>query len=115
MFEDLENTLNDIRSELSLYRQLFALSMATLSTKKQVAKFLGVSSATITKYIADGRFKEGVHFFYNDDGKEEFIPEGIVKFKQKSLNSRHEVKKVDKAFNPIARKFLNNRKVVSNG
>lgn len=41
MFEDLENTLKDIRSELSLYRQLFALSMTTLSTKKQVAKIFG--------------------------------------------------------------------------
>ena len=47
MFEDLENTLKDIRSELSLYRQLFALSMTTLSTKKQVAKFLGVSTSTV--------------------------------------------------------------------
>lgn len=115
MFEDLENTLKDIRSELSLYRQLFALSMTTLSTKKQVAKFLGVSTSTVSKYIEDGRFTEEVHYFYNYDGKEEFIPEGIIKFKQELKHRKYEVKKVEKTLNPIASKFLNNRKVVSNG
>lgn len=115
MFEDLENTLKDIRSELRLYRQLFALIMKTLSKKKQVAEFLGISIGTISNYIKDGHFVEEIHYFYNNEGKEEFIPEGIIKFSEEMKHRKYEVKKVEKTLNPIASKFLNNRKVVSNG
>ena len=115
MFEDLENTLKDIRNELSLYRHLFALNMTILSTKKQVAKFLGVSTSTLSKYIEDGRFIEDVHYSYNHISNVEFIPEGIIKFKQELKQRKYEVKKVEKTLNPIASKFLNSRKVVSNG
>ncbi len=115
MFEDLENTLKDIRSELSLYRQLFALSLTMLSTKKQVAKFLGVSTTTVSKYIEDGRFTEEIHFFHNHHDRVEFLPEGIIKFKEEQKYRNFEVQKVEKTLNPIATKFLKNRKVVSNG
>ena len=113
MFKELENILMDIRSELRFNREFFALIMMTLSKKNQVAKFLDVSPSTITTYIEDGRFIEEEHYFYNDEGKEEFIPEGIVKFKLELRYRKYEVKKVEKSLNPIASKFLN--KVVLNG
>lgn len=115
MFENLEKTLEEIRSDLGVYREMFVLFMPILSAKKYVAIFLGVTNTTISNYIDDGRFAEGVHYYYNSNGKEEFIPEGIIKFKQESKNRKHEVKKVEKKINPIASKFLNNRKVVSGG
>lgn len=112
MFEDFEKTLKDIRSELSFCRQLLALSVTTFSTKKQVAKFLEVSTSTISRYIEDGRFVEEVHFFYNNNDKVEFIPEGIIKFKQELKHCKYEVKEVEKILNPIALKFLNDQKGV---
>ena len=65
MFEDLENTLKDIRSELSFYRQLFALIMTTLSIKKQVAKFLGVSTSTITQFLLSSLISNAVYLANN--------------------------------------------------
>jgi len=115
MFKNLEKTLEEIQSDLGVYREIFVLFMPILSSKKYVAIFLGVTNVTISNYIGDGRFVEGIHYYYNSDGKEEFIPEGIIKFKQELKNRKHEVEKVEKKLNPIASKFLNNRKVVSNG
>lgn len=115
MFEALENEIRNMKNEQKFLREYVSLLEITLSTRKQVAKFLGVSTSTVSKYIEDGRFVEEVHYFYNHDGKEEFIPEGIIKFKQDLKHRKYEVKKVEKTLNPIASKFLNNRKVVSNG
>ncbi|MDD5156844.1 hypothetical protein [Sulfurimonas sp.] len=115
MFEALEEALVKILQKLDFQEELLQLTISSLNTKKQVAKFLGVSTSTVSTYIKDGRFTEEIHYFNNQDGKEEFIPEGIIKFKQELKHRKYEVKKVEKTLNPIASKFLNNRKVVSNG
>ena len=49
MFEDLENTLKDIKRELGLYRKLFELIFDNLKTRGQVAKYLKVNPTTIKK------------------------------------------------------------------
>lgn len=103
MFEELENTLKEIKIELGLYRQLFALSIEALTTQKQVAKFLGVSQKTLYLYIKSGVLVEGIHYIKNK--KIEFIPYKIIEFKQQNgckkiaVNVQHQI-------NPIASKFL---------
>lgn len=104
MFEELENTLKDIKNELALYRELFALSVDTLTTQKQVAKFLGISQKTLNTYIKNGILIEGIHYIKNN--KNEFIPYKIIEFKQESSCKKLIVNKVDHCINPLVAKFL---------
>jgi len=110
MFENLENTLIEIKDELKLYRELFALQLDNLRTKNQVAKFLHKDPKTIYNYTKNGTFKEGIHFICKN-GKKEYIPSGIIQYKKEEKTRKKEVKKVEKQLNPIANKFL--RKTVN--
>ena len=103
MFKELENTLNEIKIELGLYRQLFALSIDSLTTQKQVAKFLGVSQKTLYLYIQKSILVEGTHYVKNK--KIEFIPYRIIEFKQQNASKKVAVN-VQHQINPIAVKFL---------
>ena len=106
MFKELENTLNEIKIELGLYRQLFALSIDSLTTQKQVAKFLGVSQKTLYLYIQKSILVEGVHYVRNVRNKKiEFIPYKILEFKQHNAHKKAAVN-VQHQINPIASKFL---------
>lgn len=111
MFEQLEMTLNQIQNELSMNRELLQLMIDSLSTKTQVAKFLGVSSKTVRNYIDDGRFREGVEYFIDENGVEIFIPNGILKFKHEQKQKKYEVKKVEKQLDPVALRFLSKKAV----
>jgi len=106
MFENLENTLIEIKDELKLYRELFALQFDNLRTKKQVAKFLKKDPKTIYNWIKDGTLREGIHLQLDENGKVEFIPEGIIQLKKELREKKIEVKRVEKQLNPIADKFL---------
>jgi intein-encoded DNA endonuclease-like protein len=113
MFEDLENTLKDIKRELALYRKLFELIFDNLKTKTQVARYLKVHPSTINNWTKNGTFEEGIHFIIDENGKKEYIPNGIIEFEEALSKRKIEIKKVEKQFNPIASRFLN--KVVFNG
>ena len=107
MFEDLENTLKDIKRELGLYRKLFELIFDNLKTKSQVAKYLKVNPTTINNWTENGTLKEGIHFIIDENGKKEYIPNGIIEFEEEMKKRKIEIKKVEKQINPIASKFLN--------
>jgi len=111
MFENLENTLNEIKTELRLYGELFALQIDNLRSKNQVARYLKKDPKTIYNYTENGTFKEGIHFTILENGKKEYIPTGILQYKMEERTRKKEVKKVDKQLNPIANKFL--RKTVN--
>ena len=106
MFDQLEITLKTIQYELAMNRELLQLIVDSLKTKSQVAKFLGVNPKTVKNYIDDGRFKEGLEYFYDENGIEVFIPNAILKFKQDKKNKKIEVKKIEKQLDPIALRFL---------
>ncbi len=109
MFQDLEDTLNEIKNELKLYRELFALQLDNLRTRQQVARFLKVNQKTVYNWVKDGTLKEGIHFIICDNDKKEYIPEAIIKFSKDLKSRRTEVVKVEKQLNPISKKFLNKR------
>ena len=107
MFEDLEKTLKDIRRELILYRKLFELIFDNLRTRSQVAKYLRVDQKTVYNWTKDGTFQKGIHFIIDENGKKEYIPNGIIQFEEEMKNRKKEIKKVEKQVNSIASKFLN--------
>lgn len=109
MFEDLEMTLKTINTELYMIREVLQLIIDSLKTKSQVAKFLGVDPKTVKNYIDDGRFKEGIEYIIDENGKEQFIPTAIIEFKQDQKHKKMEVKKVEKQLDPIALKFLSKK------
>lgn len=107
MFDELEKTLVDIKNELNLFRVLFALTIDSLTTKRQVAKFLSVSTKTIDNYIIDGRFQNNVHYFLDYNNSIVFIPESILVFKKEQNH-----KKIEKQLlqiHPVSNKFLRNK------
>ena len=106
MFENLENTLIEIKDELKLYRRLFAHTL-NLKTREAVANFLEVDPKTVYNWTKDGTFKEGVHFFINSKGKKEYIPFAIIEYEKDWKARKSEVKKVEKQLSPLASKFLN--------
>lgn len=107
MFENLEKTLLEINAELKLYRKLFELIFDNLRTRNQVAKYLRVDPKTVYNWTKDGTFEEGIHFMIDENGKKEYIPNGIIEFEEEMKKRKTEVKKVEKQINPIASKFLN--------
>ena len=66
MFESLENVLMQIMQSLHRQEQMMQLVITHFKNKNDVAKFLGVSVATISNYIKDGRFELGKHYFINE-------------------------------------------------
>lgn len=111
MFENLENVLLEIKDDIALNREMFLLLFDTL-TKSQVARYLQKDPKTIYNYTENGTFKEGIHFIY-ENGKKEYIPDGIIQFKKELRERKTEVKRVEKQLNPIANKFLNRRTTVN--
>lgn len=107
MFENLEKTLLEINAELKLYRKLFELIFDNLRSRSQVAKYLRVDQKTVYNWTKDGTFQEGIHFIIDENGKKEYIPNGIIQFEEEMKKRKTEIKKVEKQVNPIASKFLN--------
>jgi hypothetical protein len=87
MFNDLENILNLILQKLEINEELLQVSLSALTTKRDVASFLGKTTKTIDNYVENGTFIEDVHYFYNEKNKVEFIPLGIVSYKKKPEKS----------------------------
>jgi hypothetical protein len=54
-----------------------------ITTKKEVAKFLGRSERTINNYMANGLLVEGYHYFYKNAKIIVFDEEKILEFRDK--------------------------------
>lgn len=98
MFDNLENTLNLILQKLEYNEELLQLSISTLTTKKEVARFLNKSDKTIDNYVKNGTLKKDIHYFYNEKNRVEFIPFAILKFKKapktENIPTNDETKKI---------------------
>jgi hypothetical protein len=82
MFDNLENTLKLILEKLEYNEELLQLSISTLTTKKELARFLNKSDRTIDNYVKNKTLKKDIHYFYNERNRVEFIPFAILKFKK---------------------------------
>ena len=107
MFDELEKTLLEIKNELSLFRQLFSVTVNCLTTKQQVAKFLCVSTRTIDNYVIDGRFENNVHYFLDYNNSIVFIPESILDYKKEQKHKKIETQLLQ--IHPVSNKFLRNK------
>jgi hypothetical protein len=107
MFNELENILIEIREELRIHREIFQMTMDSLSSKKQVAKFLDVSTKTIENYVKDGRFRKDVEYFFDDSGNFHFVPSAIIEFKKSGSKKEKIANNLTlRAIHPSATKFL---------
>ena len=103
MFNELENTLKLLLEEMQKQSLMQNLYFSNLTTRKQVAEFLGVCSKTIENYEKDGRFEDGVHYQRDEAGRLKYLPKGIVEF---STASKKEPKiTVVKQVHPSVSKF----------
>lgn len=89
----LEAKIDNLEKQLKDITTLLQLSINSLNTKKQVARFLNKSEKTIDNYIKNQTFKENIYYFINDNNRIEFISQGIIDFK-KSPN--HKIKLIEK-------------------
>ncbi len=76
--EQLRLMSEDIK-EIKADVQMF---ISTLTTRKDVARFLNKSEKTIDNWVSNETFKEDIHYFYNEKSKIEFIPSAIYDFKK---------------------------------
>jgi hypothetical protein len=107
MFNELENILIEIREELRIHREIFQMAMDSLSTKRQVAKFLSISTKTIENYVKDGRFRRDVEYFFDDYGELHFVPSAIIEYKKTGTKKEKIANDIPaKAIHPSASKIL---------
>lgn len=82
MLDNLENILLSILNKIDKQNELLQLSISNLNTKKAVASCLNKSTNTIDNYIKNGTFVKDKHYFFNENGKIEFMPLAILEFKK---------------------------------
>lgn len=81
MFEDLFNRLTKIEENIALLLDLHMQQTNSLTTYKDVARLLGLTTRTIYTYIKDAKLIQDKHYYINAKGKIVFIPKGIMEFK----------------------------------
>jgi predicted transcriptional regulator len=81
-FENLELIPELLKTIKSLEERLHKFT-PPLVTKKEVAKFLGVTPRTLNNYISNGYLKEGYHFKRKNDKILMFIEDAIIEFRDK--------------------------------
>lgn len=109
MFEHMLDKLTKMEENIALLVDLYTEQTNSLTTYKQVAKILGLSSRTLQNYIKDSTFVIGTHYYINAKRKVVFIPQGIIEFK-KSVLQRQNIKPSNsvatRVMHPIASKVL---------
>lgn len=87
--------LIDLLIEIKQDIQVLKSYKPDLRKAKEVYEFLGISKASLYGYIANGTFKQGIHYKI-ENGKTIFIEEGIVEFKEafvKHAKGKHTITK----------------------
>lgn len=85
MLNNLEDILKMILKKIEDNSELLELAISNLNTKRNVARCLNKSIATIDNYVRNGTLIEDKHYFINKKGKIEFIPTGILEFKSNPI------------------------------
>jgi len=115
MNESFEKILYLILEKLEEQEELLMLSISTLTTKKEVARFFNKSDRTIDNWIDNGTFKEGIEYLRNSKGKLEFIPSGILNHRRNMGKIKFQVKNKNddnkKIYHPAVQNILKGIKI----
>jgi len=112
MFEELENTLTKILDKLNNQEVMLQMVLSSLTTSKQVAAFLGVSTRTIELWVKNGTLIRDTHYYRNEKNRLVFIPNAILEYKKnpkKATSKTKEKKSLKEAVHivhPTAKKFI---------
>ena len=74
LIPQLLKKINDLEDKITKH-------MPPPTSKKEVAKFLGVTPRTINNYMALGILKDGYHFYRKSDRIIVFIESAIIEFR----------------------------------
>lgn len=97
MLDNLENILLSMLNKIDTLSELVQLSSSNLYTKKAVAICLNKSTNTIDNYIKNGTLVKDKHYFFNENGKIEFIPLAILEFKKAPKRSSRSISSMSKS------------------
>jgi len=81
-FENLE-LIPDLLMAIKQMSDRMAKFAPPLTTKKEVAKFLGKTERTINNYMSNGLLVEGYHYFYKNAKIIVFDEDKILEFRDK--------------------------------
>lgn len=80
-FENLE-LIPELIKQVEIMSERMCKFAPPLTTKKEVAKFLGKSQSTINRYIQLGYLTEGIHFYRKNGKILVFIEDAITEFRK---------------------------------
>lgn len=118
MTEEEKKVLIQILQRQERIEQILILYAPTLKTKKEVAAFFNVSDRTIDNWKDNGKFEKGVEYFIDDNGKTEYILEGILNHNQKIMNKKNAIQQneeFEKTYHPSIKNIVKGLKGVKIG
>ncbi|MFK5937695.1 MAG: helix-turn-helix domain-containing protein [Sulfurimonas sp.] len=81
-FENLE-LIPDLLSAVKQMSDRMAKFAPPLTSKKEVARFLGKTERTINNYMSQGYLKDGYHYFHKSAKMIVFDEDAILEFRDK--------------------------------
>ena len=86
----LEEKINTLIDEQKKLTDMVRLFLPKLETEKGVIHFLEITKNTFNKYMKDGVFVEGYHY-YIQDRKKVFVPDAIIELKNSGVKGKRKV------------------------
>ena len=88
IFEQLLDELKDQKKIISEMSERVKRFAPPLTSKKEVAKFLGVTPRTINNYMMQGYLQDGYHYVHKNAKMIVFDEDAIVQFRDDLLSGR---------------------------
>ncbi len=106
----LEAKIESLEKKIDSLVEFFIISKRSFPTKKSVANHFSVSERTIDNWRENGKFEIGVEYIIKDDGRIEYLTNGILKHQEKicSTSQKRDTNKTENKnfYNPIAENMI---------
>ncbi len=96
MLEELLEKIQKLEKNMELLLELQMHQTSSLTTYKEVAKFIGVTRKTIYNYVKEGKLVLDTHYYKDENKKIVFIPQGIIDFKSNPFSDSKTTLKFEK-------------------
>ena len=83
IFEELLSELKETKQIVSKMSDRLAKFAPPLTSKKEVARFLGKTERTVSNYMAQGYLKEGYHYVHKNAKMIVFDEDAVLEFRDK--------------------------------